>query len=90
MTLKKKNIFAILNLRIGFLPRHAVFRERNTFFCGITKTIKSLFCEIFSEHNFDSNPSLRLTLSVTVDISYIEVNPFLLQRKFLKLYKIMS
>jgi hypothetical protein len=33
------------------------FRGMSTFFRGITKTVPSLFRGIFSERNFDGNPS---------------------------------
>ncbi len=41
------------------IPRHTDFRERSTFFRGITKTIPSLSEEFFRKRNFNGNPTIR-------------------------------
>jgi hypothetical protein len=38
------------------VPRHSESNGISTLFCGITKTVPSLFRGIFSERNFDGNP----------------------------------
>ncbi len=59
MTFEKyflQNSVPVPNLETGY-SEYTEFRERSTFFHGITKTVPSVFRGIISEHNFDGNPN---------------------------------
>jgi hypothetical protein len=56
---KRKN----LGIPFRIIPKYLESHGISTLFCGITKTVPCLFCGIFSERNFDGNPSWSNELS---------------------------